>query len=113
MNNATDITDERIAEIAEACPFGRSSLFPRAKEIIAIIGLLRRAETERDAVKAVVAKLPVTADGVPIVPGMQAWNSDGYSAGLFTPVMWTTQGVNQQCTPLYFSREAAIAAKGK
>lgn len=40
--------------------------------------LLRRMKARLDALQAVVDKLPKTADGVPVVPGMTCWRLHDY-----------------------------------
>jgi hypothetical protein len=91
---------------------------------------LMKAEADRDhwkaraeAAEAVVAKLPKTADGVPITPGMELWGSlgwnnepakatlrgtyaEGYSVG--TPEWGMNVRPEVEC---YSTREAAEAAK--
>ncbi len=87
---------------------------------------IKALEAERDAMKAVVEKLPVTADGVPIVPGMWLHTPTGDEK---CPVFATTEqflspelgrfleGIyafnpNTGKRQLWYStREAAIAAK--
>lgn len=59
----------------------------------------------------VVGKLPKTADGVPIVPGMQLWDENGYYAGHPTGVMWTDTGKNQRTSRLYSTLKAAKSAR--
>ena len=59
--------------------------------------------------EAIVDKLPKTADGVPVVPGMELWfvNEHGKaSMGVTTPTFG-------QVSRFYSTREAALAAKEK
>jgi hypothetical protein len=78
---------------------------------------------ERDRLAGVVAKLPVTVDGVPVVPGMTVWQIDpsGFinSPGSMTgpdpnPQPWSViwhGGGHILSMPCYSTREAAEAAR--
>ncbi len=140
----TPISDVDVAKMKTFCenhpPYGSQLI---GGNILGIISRLERAEAdkkaleaERDALKAVVAKLPLTADGVPIVPGMTVYPPCGHNAPVvpsnYQPVVvdkvdcwegqckWEDWGENDyydtgprkyspdQC---YSTREAAIAAK--
>jgi hypothetical protein len=84
---------------------------------------LAEAEARAEAAEADVAKLPKTADGVPITPGMELWGSlgwnnepakatlrgtyaEGYSVG--TPEWGMNVRPEVEC---YSTREAAESAK--
>jgi len=71
-------------------------------------------EAEIAELEDIVDKLPTTADGVPVVPGMEIWHPDGrtgtasiayYGRGCFPSYV-----VAEYC---YSTREAAEAAKEK
>jgi len=81
---------------------------------------IERLRTEIERLRAVVAKLPHTADGVPVVPGMVVWTA--YWSGprkevvaefvvqVDKPTIWASglADVGQ----LYSTKEAAEAARG-
>lgn len=79
------------------------------------------------ALKAIVDKLPRTADGVPITPGMEVWQIDpsgfinappGSDSSDQNPRPWSCKfKMEGNCfwvvsLPVYSTREAAEAAKG-
>lgn len=61
-----------------------------ANELIGASHRLREVEDERDALAAVVGKLPKTADGVPIVRDMKIWQQFGDTG---SGCEWTVAGV--------------------
>jgi hypothetical protein len=81
---------------------------------------VRRAElikllADLDAAREIIVKLPMTVDGVPIVPGMQLWGVyhgvGQYSAGSGT-IKNQTWNPRFSDWARYSTRAAALAAKG-
>ena len=71
--------------------------------------------------EAIVAKLPLTADGVPVVPGMTVWHPihgkpraeivESLSIEISGPCIWVDGVADAEC--LYSTRAAAEAAGGE
>jgi hypothetical protein len=115
-----------------------NSLLTNEKELQTLIAAANREEalTRRvEELEAIVAKLPKTADGVPIVPGMHVWFYSKRSCSQWVEELkvtgwehlpgmepgWMfvlsvvnehgdTDGVNLECS--YSTEAAALAAKG-
>jgi hypothetical protein len=69
--------DDKLEQVAEAMllpPFteAKGIAYQNATKPSVILDLLARAR----AAEAIASRLPKTADGVPIVPGMQLWLSE-------------------------------------
>ena len=84
---------------------------------IDIARLLRTLAAEVDRLEAVVARLPKTADGVPLVDGDRVWVPDGteyiYSHPIDTDLLYyrTECGVGLFASACYSTRDAALDAK--
>ncbi len=71
--------------------------------------------------QAIIAKLLVTADGVPVVPGMKLWDRRGPTCGVVegiykgTCIVFVGETSMREWTPRYYysTREAAEAAGGE
>ncbi len=72
---------------------------------------MRPEEMTREQLLEIVRRLPTTADGVPIVPGMELWAQGGWPRGKAGYEVTTTSGANPQLHKLYSSHEAGAAAK--
>ena len=72
---------------------------------------LRRIAGEIERLRAIVDKLPKTADGVPLVPGMEVWDLTAPPQGpLSTPVRIVTVFSNEWYEHRYSTRKAAESA---
>jgi len=80
----------------------------------------RAKEAEVERLRAIVAKLPKTADGVPVVPGMKLWEINKHNGGIHSfTAFWIGKDdfalseLGRRChvSCLYSSREAAEKAK--
>ena len=110
------ITDERIAEIKHCATVWKVSLGQMYRvDVLAIIARLEAVTRERDGMKVIIGKMPVTADGVPVVPGMVTYCDNKRPF----PHHWdmrlrTGEDYETHCRKererQYSSREAAIAA---
>ena len=88
----------------------------------AVMLLLGHAEAEIERLRAIVDRLPTTADGVPVMPGMRLWTSynsgrdvSGFevnSDGNLTCLHFRDGGFDRCVWAHYSSREAADAAGG-
>lgn len=81
---------------------------------------VERREAEIDRLRAIVAKLPVTADGVPVVPGMTVYYADPNGDDDWFPRVATMQAqmalenliyANPGWEDVYSTREAAEAMR--
>ena len=72
---------------------------------------LQEAEQKIERLQAIVDRLPKTADGVPIVPGMEVWSWMG-DAGLMSTEI-TRIGKGGWFAACYSTREAAEKARAK
>jgi len=82
--------------------------------------LLDRLEDDVLSLRAIVAKLPKTADGVPVVPGMKLWEINKHNGGIHSfTAFWIGKDdfalseLGRRChvSCLYSTREAAEKAK--
>jgi hypothetical protein len=74
---------------------------------------LTRLRSENARLRGIVSKLPLTADGVAVVPGMDVWKSDGAIRGPLLTVVAIDdyRSYDAGWSNTYSTREAAIAAK--
>ena len=85
-----------------------------ANELANLENRYNDAVEERDRLRAIVAALPRTADGVPVVPGMEVWKEwrGRLERNVVMPPMVSIGSVYMDATVCYSTREAAEAAKG-
>jgi len=97
------LTDERRAEIVRSMEQGPYMWTAEGEELLA----------ELDRLRAMEDKLPKTADGVAVVPGMMVWYRTGHHV-VHRTVEMRAQLRNMACMSVsgcYSTREAAEAAK--
>jgi len=97
---------------------GTDGLTDQKRKLIASI---HKMGCENKRLRAIVAKLPKTADGVPVVPGMMVYSDHGEwevagfrvdEEGKLAEIMSGGFGFDRLCTGWYSTREAAEAAGG-
>lgn len=136
MSEFRPMTDDELAELKDANADGDGSLllskdqangvFARLDQaeaaltnnkdqLIRTIEQARKFRAERDALQAVVDKLPKTADGVVVVPRMTLYTRDGelshgFTAGIDALGIVVDQWDHEVDAPFYSTREAAEAA---
>jgi len=78
-NPKCDVCGERHADgDTEECRDGlRDQLLDARDQLIDAHGRVHRLEKQNQRLRGIVDKLPKTADGVPVVPGMRLYRYDG------------------------------------
>lgn len=103
------------AELTRMPPYSTIWDSPQAEDV-------RRLRAERDALRAIVDKLPRTADVVPVVPSMdEVYVLDDRGRVWSTPIAWhnqlhcywSTRGYGRTVGECYSTREAAAEAARK
>lgn len=72
-NEAADEIERLRAEVADAHMFAYKALPDRKKREESLCGQIHRLREHIERLRAIVDKLPKTADGVSITPGMTIW----------------------------------------
>lgn len=120
-------TLERLAERGGFYPSEMDELLPdwreRSDEITRLCSTVAEQAAELERLRAVVDRLPKTADGVPVTPGMEVWkhlkNGKAVSLGTIesihhydaTTSRWPYRDQANPYELIYSTREAAEAAK--
>lgn len=106
------LTSAGIYMLVDADPTANGEIESAVRRLA---GQRDKAIAERDRLGAIVAKLPHTADGVPIVPGMELWGvysgheNDNHKEGSGTIQRWTYEPALSSWA-IYSTRAAALAA---
>ena len=115
QSTSAPLTEQELNELGWCGDTAQRPILPdeRQEAENIVTRLLPRAVAELRRLRAIVDKLPVTADGVPVYHGMKAWYPGDNESGTVTFHVCAEGGFSA-IAACYSTREAADAArKGK